>query len=225
MSVDRERLAGLYYRSGTLKVDLVDGFEVSAHRDNPELPRSPWYMHFPKPDEAGYRYVPEMCRLAAAEWARMAEEREPTERTLKVTGVPEGAVELGRAYAKTKPDYPDNFVEFSKVESSTGRYLAFPFLRGRFVSGDEIEPCEDHITAARNNVRFIRSVRLLGFHVAHLNVIVDRQQGARENLKLIGVALHSIFTADEILAIGLASGDLKQDAFDVIQTYRARNQY
>lgn len=225
MSLERERLAGLYYRSGTLKVDLVNGFKMSIHRDNPDLPLSPWYMHYPSESETGYEYMAEIEQLAAAEWALLAASRPPRERTLRITGVPKGADGLGRAYAKTQPGYPYNYVTFEKVESADKRCIEFPFVDGQFTPGYELESCEDHITAARNNLRFIENARSIGFHVAHLNVVVDRQQGAHEKLQAEGVELHSIFTADEILSIGLSEGELTQGEYDAVQDYRHGNQY
>jgi hypothetical protein len=50
MSELREQIAGLYYRSNSVQ---FGEFRLFVHVDNPELPLSPYYLHYPKPEEQG----------------------------------------------------------------------------------------------------------------------------------------------------------------------------
>lgn len=60
---------------------------------------------------------------------------------------------------------------------------------------------EDVVTTASSSIAAIAEVRKLGATVDSLFAIVDREQGARENLLEIGVTLHAIFTLKDLAGV------------------------
>ena len=142
----------------------------------------------------------------------------------RIAGHPTGAWGLGDAWARHYSGYPANLIMFDKIQHPDGR-TTYDLLGGAYEKGALLEPCEDHISSARNNRLYVAHARSIGFVVTRIFAVVDRQQGGRENLAAEGVTMHSIFTADELLDHGLAQGHIRQGKFDEIQEYRVANQF
>lgn len=221
MSEQRERIAELYYVSGSVQ---FGEFELSAHKDNPDLPLSPWYLHYPKQNEPGTEYLPELFELVGAEFYEMSQALHKTALPKRVAGLPKGALGLGNALAKHYPTYPKNLLVFDKTQHRDGR-TEFTDPEGEYETGDSLQPCEDHVSGARNNLLFLANARKLGLEVTSLLVVVDRQQGGVENLAKQGVTMRAVFTADELLEYGIAGGHITPATFEEVQTYRAENQF
>lgn len=215
-----EKIAELYYRSESIQFGK---FKLSVHRDNPELPDSPWYLHYPSADKPGAKLLPGLFSLIGQEFHAMAIalELHPT----RITGLPNGATGLGEALAgHYKDEFPDNWVRFGKEQLADGSTL-FSHPDGLYFPGDDLLPCEDHVSAARNNLLFARHARSLGFVVTNLFVVVDRQQGAEANLLKNGIVLSRIMTGDYLLDYGLGENKITQTTYDTVQGYRAENEY
>lgn len=75
-------------------------------------------------------------------------------------------------------------------------------VEGSLSEGDRVVIIEDVTTTGGSSLKAIEAVQALGCKVTKVLVIVDRQQGAAENLKKIGCRLESIFTVEELLKIG-----------------------
>jgi orotate phosphoribosyltransferase len=216
----REKIAELYYRSGSIK---FGNFKLSVHRDNPELPDSPWYLHYPPAEEPGAELLLGLFSVIGQEFHAMATSLKvhPT----RIAGLPNGATGLGEAFAgQYEDDFPDNWLCFSKKQLADGT-TEFSQPRGLYLPGDNLLPCEDHVSAARNNLLFLKHVRALGFIVTNLFVVVDRQQGAEGNLAANGVVLSRIMTGDYLLDYGLGENKITQTIYDTVQGYRAENEY
>ena len=220
MTNRKEKIAELYYRSESIKFGR---FRLSVHRDHPELPLSPWYMHFPPEKEPGYALLPGLFSLIGQEFHDMAKSHKL--RPTRIAGLPNGATGLGEAFARQYPkEFPDNWLRFSKAQLADDT-TEFSAPEGLYLPGDDLLPCEDHVSAARNNLLFLKHVRGLGFVVTNLFVVVDRQQGAETNLAANGVVLHRIFTGDDMLDYGLGENHITQTVYDTVQEYRAANEY
>lgn len=220
MTDRREKIAELYYRSESIKFGK---FKISVHRDNPELPDSPWYLHYPPEEEPGAELLPSLFALIGQEFHAMATnlKLQPT----RIGGLPNGATGLGEAFAgQYKDEFPDNWVRFSKEQLADGT-TEFSRPEGLYLPGDDLLPCEDHVSAARNNLLFLKYVRGLGFVVTKLFVVVDRQQGAEGNLASNGVILHRIMTGDYLLDYGVGENKITQTTYNTVQEYRAENEY
>ena len=74
-------------------------------------------------------------------------------------------------------------------------------IEGALSEGDRVAIIEDVTTTGGSSLKAIEAVEAVGCKVAKVLVIVDRQQGATENLKKKGYRLESIFTVEELLSI------------------------
>ena len=73
-------------------------------------------------------------------------------------------------------------------------------MEGPLAEGDRVVIVEDVITTGGSSLQAIAAVKDLGCEVTRVLVVVDREEGAKENLAKEGYRLESIFTASELLA-------------------------
>lgn len=211
-------IADLYYRSNSVR---FGAFKLSVHVDNPGLPLSPYYLHYPKPGEPGSELLPRLYDLVGQAFFDIC--KAEGIRPKRVAGVPKGAVPLADAHARRYADYPDNVLTFTKVAKLDSTTFLGP--DGDFVKGDELIIDDDHTSGGRNK-RLIRAAAVSGgLVVPNMLTVVDRQQGGVENMKAEGVKLHAIFTMDELLQFGADAGHATQSQVDEAMEYRALNQF
>ncbi len=220
MGENREKIAELYYRSGSIR---FGAFRLSVHIDNPDLPLSPYYLHYPDSGEDGSELLPELYSLVGQEFYDICESQSTPIRPTRIAGVPKGAMPLADAHARLYENYPKNLLVFTKKQDKNKTEFLGPY--GEFVEGEELVIDEDHTSGGRNK-KLIRAVALSGgLVVSNMLTVVDRQQGGVENMAKEGVRLLSIFTMDEILRIGAATGFVPHQQLDEALEYRALNQF
>ncbi len=220
MGTNKEQIAELYYRSNSVQ---FGAFALSIHQDNPSLPLSPYYLHFPKQGEVGSELLPELYDLIGQEFLSICDSQMPPLKPRRIAGVPRGAMPLADAHAQLYSDYPANVVVFSKTMQA-GR-TTFSGPEGNFNEGDELVIDDDHTSGGRNKKLMYAAAISGGLVVANMLTVVDRMQGGVENMAQVGVRLHSIFTIDELLQAGADIGFITQRQVDESVEYRLLNQY
>lgn len=78
----------------------------------------------------------------------------------------------------------------------TGRWIEG---LGNLVPGTGVVLVEDVLTTGGTLLEGVRRVREAGFSVIRLFVLLDRQEGGRENIEAEGLALEALFTREELL--------------------------
>jgi len=220
MTETKEKIAELYYRSGSVK---FGEFRLSAHLDNPDLPLSPYYLHYPNQGEDGSELLPELYSLVGQEFYDICESQSTPIRPVRIAGVPKGAMPLADAHARLYESYPRNLLVFTKDQYEDKTVFLGPY--GEFSVGEELVIDEDHTSGGRNK-KLIRIAALSGgLLVFNMLSVVDRQQAGVENMAQEGVRLLSIFTIDELLRIGADTGFATQYQVDEALEYRALNQF
>ena len=86
------------------------------------------------------------------------------------------------------------------VRKATKDHGTKSLVEGPLNGGEKVVIIEDVVTTGGSAMKAIQAVEELGCKVARVLVVVDREQGGRENLKEKGYRLESIFTAKELLA-------------------------
>jgi len=112
----------------------------------------------------------------------------------KLAGVALGAVPLVAATA-VETDSPYVIVRKQAKEYGTGNRI-----EGDLADGERVVVLEDIATTGQSAVDAVEALREAGATVDRVLVVVDREEGARENLADHDVELGSLLTASDLLA-------------------------
>ena len=113
--------------------------------------------------------------------------------TEKLAGVALGAVPL---VAVTSVETGSPYVIARKQQKEYG---TANLIEGRLDEGEEVVVLEDIATTGQSAVDAVEALRDAGATVERIIVVVDREEGAAENLADHGVELESLLTATELL--------------------------
>jgi orotate phosphoribosyltransferase len=72
-------------------------------------------------------------------------------------------------------------------------------IEGAFKPGARVVIVEDVITTGGSAARAVEAVRRMDGRIAGVLAVIDRQDGGRDRLEADGLAVTSLFTADELL--------------------------
>jgi orotate phosphoribosyltransferase len=111
-----------------------------------------------------------------------------------IAGVALGAVPLAAA-TSVAAGTPYVIVRKQAKEYGTGNRI-----EGSFEAGEEVVVVEDIATTGQSAIDAVEALREAGAVVESVLVVVDREEGARENLAEHDVELESLLTASELLA-------------------------
>ncbi|WP_178915066.1 orotate phosphoribosyltransferase [Natronomonas gomsonensis] len=112
----------------------------------------------------------------------------------KLAGVALGAVPLVAATA-VETGNPYVIVRKKAKEYGTGNQI-----EGEFEDGEEVVVLEDIATTGQSAIDAVEALRDAGAVVDRVLVVVDREEGAHENLAEHDIELESLLTASELLA-------------------------
>ena len=113
---------------------------------------------------------------------------------LKLAGVALGAVPLVAA-TSVETGNPYVIVRKKAKEYGTGNQI-----EGDLDDDEEIVVLEDIATTGQSAIDAVEALRDAGAVVDRVLVVVDREEGARENLAEHGIELEALLTASELLA-------------------------
>ena len=112
----------------------------------------------------------------------------------KLAGVALGGVPLV-AVTSVETGLPYVIARKQQKEYGTGN-----LVEGELADGEEVVVIEDIATTGQSAIDAAEALRDAGATVSRVLVVVDRQEGARENLAEAALELESLVTADELLA-------------------------
>lgn len=222
----RAALAHLYYLSNSVQ---FGSFEFAIHRDDPSLPLSPNYLHYPKPGEPGSELLPALYVLAADLFYELLE-REHIGWD-RLAGVPKGAMPLAEKLAVRLEPTPergvrsDFLLRFRKEERPSGATVFTPPPGIGFVRDDQLLLVEDHTSGGRNKKLMCQAAEAVGLKVDDILTVVDRQQGGVAAMAAEGVQLHSLLTLDDLLDFGLEQAYIEEEMAERVRFYIAANQF
>jgi orotate phosphoribosyltransferase len=119
---------------------------------------------------------------------------ERLDRDDKLAGVALGAVPLAAATSVAAG------VPYVIVRKQRKEYGTSNLVEGRLEEGEEVVVLEDIVTTGTSLVEAIKALRETGATVERALVVVDRQEGGRENVEAADVEMEALVTAEELLA-------------------------
>ena len=69
----------------------------------------------------------------------------------------------------------------------------------------------------------IKVLEMLGAHVKNLMVVVDREEGGRENLEKLGYKVHALAKVSELVDLLFKSEHISQEQRDAVLNYVKRD--
>lgn len=111
----------------------------------------------------------------------------------KIGGVALGAVPLA-AVASVKSGIPYVIARKEGKDYGTGN-----LVEGELHEGERVVVIEDVVTTGKSVLEAVQKLRDAGAVVEHVVVVVDREEGGRNNIEEEGVELHALLTADQLL--------------------------
>jgi orotate phosphoribosyltransferase len=119
----------------------------------------------------------------------------------KLAGVALGAVPLV-AVTSVETGLPYVIARKQRKDYGTSN-----LIEGRLDEGEEVVVLEDIATTGQSAIDAVEALREAGAVVDRVLVVVDRQEGARENLAEHDVELEALVTADRLLEHADGEGD------------------
>ncbi|MFH1587382.1 MAG: orotate phosphoribosyltransferase [Candidatus Diapherotrites archaeon] len=92
-------------------------------------------------------------------------------------------------------------------------------IEGEFKEGETILVFDDLITTGGSKIEAIAPLEASGLKVKDIAVIVDREQGGKEELKAKGYELHSVLTLKELLNFLKDGGKISEEEFSSLMNY------
>jgi orotate phosphoribosyltransferase len=87
------------------------------------------------------------------------------------------------------------------------------------VKGENILFFDDVVSEGLSKLEGIKPLEQLGASVKHLMVVVDREQGGKENLEKLGYQVHALAKVSELVYCLLQSGNISREQADTVIKY------
>jgi len=92
-------------------------------------------------------------------------------------------------------------------------------IEGFYHPHQECVLIEDLVTTGGSVLNVAEMLRKNGLQANHVAVLVDREQGAREQLQEHGITLHAVITAKEMFAVLKQEGRLTAEEFAKVDAF------
>lgn len=192
------------------------GFRLQIHREHPEEPLSPFYFNLRGPDNPGKsgNLTPEIYDLTALLMVEILQGAGITDIRYLV-GVPNAGTPIAEHLARLLSPSP----MLLRMEKDGDEIQGFvgEVPREGFVIG-----VDDLITRAGSKMPVIDIVEDAGLVLFDFVVLVDRDQGGRQELGRRGVGLHSVFDVRSLLRIAAELGAISERSYEVSLQYLKR---
>ncbi|KYQ93577.1 bifunctional UMP-synthetase [Tieghemostelium lacteum] len=96
-------------------------------------------------------------------------------------------------------------------------------IEGRFKEGDNVLVIEDLVTSGASVLETVRDLKSVGLTVTDVVVLLDRQQGAKQELEKNGLRLHSVFTMEQLIDTLIKAGKLVGPQLELVQKFLDAN--
>ena len=96
-------------------------------------------------------------------------------------------------------------------------------IEGVIVEGNNTLVIEDVVTSGASVLETCADLRGVGLSVTHAVVLLDREQGGRENIQRGGVVLHSVITLSQLMQYLLDARKVSMETVDMVLKFVSDN--
>ncbi|XP_064399706.1 uridine 5'-monophosphate synthase-like [Halichondria panicea] len=96
-------------------------------------------------------------------------------------------------------------------------------IEGIIVKGSSCLVVEDVVTSGASVLETCADLKRVGLKVAHVVVLLDREQGGRGNVEREGVVLHSVLTMSQLMQYLLETGKVTSETVDMVKAFIREN--
>ena len=187
----RDRRPGRFYDGAAAVYPMADQALIDALRDADAVKYGEFELsHGGTSEYYVDKYVfetdPRCLRLIGEAFGRRVGDA-------KLAGVALGAVPLVAA-TSVETGTPYVIVRKEQKEYGTGNRI-----EGELRAGEEVVVLEDVATTGQSAIDAVEALRESGAVVERVLVVVDREEGARENVEASGVSFEALLTASDLL--------------------------
>jgi len=144
-------------------------------------------------DKYRFTTVPEILESVASLLAeRIGSIERDTGRADRLAGAELGGIPLVTA-ASLRIGRPSLFIRTKKKDYGTARQI-----EGAFNAGERAVLLEDVATTAGQALEAAAALRDAGLHVPAIIAVIDREEGARENVERAGMRFEALFTKRDL---------------------------
>lgn len=94
---------------------------------------------------------------------------------------------------------PENFLQVFTVRKTPKAHGQTKLVEGNFKEGDRVVVVDDVVTKGDSTLKAVEGIRAAGGFVEFAVVLVDRQEGGRQNIESQGIPVFSLFTKTDLL--------------------------
>jgi orotate phosphoribosyltransferase len=184
-------------------------FRLKLHETRPDAPLSPIYLDlrvlqsYPDALDAAVAALDELIAASQLSFARYA-------------GIPLAATPLVAVLS-----------HLTRVPMITPRerktHGTADTINGAFALGETVLVIDDVVSSAGSKLEAIRVLEANGLVVRDVAVLVDREQGGREQLAAAGYTLHAAVLLGQLLDYWRATGGLDEATYGRVRAYLANN--
>lgn len=205
----------------TLGAIQFGAFRLKLHETQPDAPLSPLFLNLrtpenPKPGPL----LPEVVEWIASEMYALM--RHNACSFAYIAGVPRAGDPFADALCRHIGMPKASCLLLEKSEGPDGRKVS-GMRSKKFETDQPVLLVDDLITGASSKQEAIETLRGVNLHVHDVVVLVDREQGGREQLKRSGQRLHAVFRVMELLDFYVAAGYVKASKRDEVRSYLSAN--
>jgi len=199
------------------------GFKLVLHDTKPDAPLSPCYLNLRTPD-----HPTKPGLLTSIIIMNIAHNlyRLSVKNGLAynfVAGIPEAGTPIVKAFAHAFYSDKGYQIPVLKLVKKEEGNREIELVRKNFHPGQKVLLIDDLITRAGSKFNAIQAIETTGLKVKDVLVLIDQEQGGKEELKEKGCNLHSVFLFSKLLTLYFEKARIDYDLYQEIVMYLGIN--